>query len=838
MNAMTRAKVAGIAALTMAIAGCGSSSGATAAANAGGAGGAGGVGGSAGSPKTSTAPCADPAFVGKPFGLRCGFMVDESGRPTFLRGVNARVKGVFDVTFDDGRLPLEPIPAFTADDAAAMRDFGFDALRLPINWSGIQPTSFDSYDEAYLGRVQATIDAARSAGVRVLLDLHQDAWSKEFGEDGAPRWALYPPPGPMDLLGGPLNDLGARRMSQIVENQFSTFFSAGPIGPKVRNEFIAMAATVAKRWANDDAVIGLEIFNEPLADSNGLLLLYGPAYAAVRPVMPQKLFVFEPSSTRNFFDKAPLGAGAIGPGTLYAPHTYKLAFDGAGSNDAGRMTMTKDTVRPQVMNAVDEAQSWGAGLMITEYGYAPTGIRSDEYLTWQSELHEEAMASSFFWLWKEESQGSWGCFDGSDEATWTPRPAMQKVLARVRPSAVSGWPKAYAFDRAKGAFTLTFTSDPTIDAPTLVAIAKVLGAPTAVTCDGATVTATPDAHGTLSLDCGRGDGKEHTIAVSVAPLPLAHRLDAHRHGGRRVGDGARDLDRDLDPRLGRIPRRRLLDAQHRRPRRRHLGMEPHGGRGSGPASGRQVDARHHADRRDDRPPERLCRDRLPGGEEQRHHALVGVAKPEDDRHAFDGDQRSRVERPTPHVADVARVGLDPRVDDLEACARLRPHPPDRRRRRPVRPGPTHDPQRGLPAHAVERERPFGRPAQRDVLDRRSRLPPHRELRAALGLANELGRIFFGDLGRRRLGREGRRDRADREPVNRHGPAREHEPLGLTRLRERQPGRGHDEGAEPRRQAAHHRVSRYATSARRWSRVSCVEWPIEWSPASSICSSVA
>src|SRR6478735_10346972 len=65
---------------------------------------------------------------------------DEQGRIAVLRGVNARVEGVFDVTFSDGRIPLEPIPALEAADCRRMRELGIDLWRLPINWSGIEPT--------------------------------------------------------------------------------------------------------------------------------------------------------------------------------------------------------------------------------------------------------------------------------------------------------------------------------------------------------------------------------------------------------------------------------------------------------------------------------------------------------------------------------------------------------------------------------------------------------------------------------------------------------------------------------------------------------------------------
>ena len=76
------------------------------------------------------------ALDGRRLRVADGKLVDGHGREITLRGVNARVAGIFDVTFDDGRLPLEPIPTFDAGDADRMRDLGFDLLRLAINWSG------------------------------------------------------------------------------------------------------------------------------------------------------------------------------------------------------------------------------------------------------------------------------------------------------------------------------------------------------------------------------------------------------------------------------------------------------------------------------------------------------------------------------------------------------------------------------------------------------------------------------------------------------------------------------------------------------------------------------
>ncbi len=60
----------------------------------------------------SMGACTSPAFSGA-LGVKCNQLVDSEGRDVLLHGVNARVEGLFDVTFTDGRLPLQTIPVFT-----------------------------------------------------------------------------------------------------------------------------------------------------------------------------------------------------------------------------------------------------------------------------------------------------------------------------------------------------------------------------------------------------------------------------------------------------------------------------------------------------------------------------------------------------------------------------------------------------------------------------------------------------------------------------------------------------------------------------------------------------
>ncbi|MCC6648230.1 MAG: cellulase family glycosylhydrolase [Polyangiaceae bacterium] len=469
-------------------------------------------------PVVTTAPCADPPSAGRPLGVRCGHLVDERGRVVVLRGVNARVEGLFDVTFSDGRAPLEPIPPFTGADAAAMRDWGFDSLRLPINWSAIEPTETGGFDEGYLDRVAAVVDAAAAAGLLVLIDLHQDAYSKEFGEDGAPLWAIVPAPRPEELLGGPLHDLDARRRSTPVLAAFNTFFGASADGERLRGRFVAMASHVARRFSGHPAVMGVEIFNEPLGSMEALRRFYDLAYPALRQAAPDKVFVFEPDSLlRNNADSWSLPDTPLGPMAAYAPHYYKFAFT---ATEAVRQAMTKDKLALQIESARDEADAWGAALFATEWGYDPRGTRAAEYFTWQSELHEQTFSSTAFWLWKEQSQGSWGCFD-YDAATgaFSPRDDVRRWLARARAKAVAGWPTAQSFDRASGVYSLTFTADPTMTGPTVIAVAPALGAPLELTCDGVAVAVAQAENGDVELACGHGTSSAHTITMRLAPLP-------------------------------------------------------------------------------------------------------------------------------------------------------------------------------------------------------------------------------------------------------------------------------------------------------------------------------
>jgi len=440
-----------------------------------------------------------------------GRLVDQRRREVTLRGVNARVQGVFDVTFDDGRLPLEDIPTLDADDVDRMRDLGFDLLRLPVNWSGLEPVQ-GQYSTDYLDRIGAVVDLCAARDILVLIDFHQDAFSKEIGQDGAPRWVLdlLLGPGNYPYVGGPLTDLAARRFAPATIDAFRRF-DADEQG--VHDLLGRAIAVVAKRMRRSRAVVGYEIMNEPLAtpDAAGekqLRALHERVTQAIRRVDRRHLIVFEPNTLRNFTNQSPLPATPFPDArAMYAPHIYTYVFDG--------QTFTGDTtaLAGSMQAAAQEAAAWGAALFVGEYGIDPSHPLANTWITASLDLQDQLRAHSTFWLWEEISSGRWGLFDGESSEPGGERLTRTTALSRPYARAVPGRVAEHTVDAATSALHLRWQAGGRGPVEVYVPARRFPNGAT-IACDGTPVEVTPDATSHVArFRCGGRTG-EHTVDVT------------------------------------------------------------------------------------------------------------------------------------------------------------------------------------------------------------------------------------------------------------------------------------------------------------------------------------
>jgi endoglycosylceramidase len=336
----------------------------------------------------------------------------------------------------------------------------------------------------------------------VLIDIHQDDYSKFIGNDGAPLWAIQPPP--TQITDGPASP---NPLSQEVVSAYGTFFGDPNVGAYLRTRFATMAAELAARFADDPAVIAFETYNEPLATDAQLLAFNQQVIAAIRAAAPNKLVFYEPSATFDEIGEASLGNGSLGAGTAYSPHVYTLAF-----TDPDTSGVTENTYAPANYNALEEAQSWQAPLVITEFGYPPASVNFVDWALWQGQLQDQVLASSFFWDWKD--WGTWGFFDFDDAGTPTERAYVVAAMTRPRLEAAAGQLTSVSYDPTLQALSVTFNGSAAVTAPNVVSIGAGATVPAAqwmATCDGKSV-ATGGAD-PLSIPCAGPGG--HLLVVSA-----------------------------------------------------------------------------------------------------------------------------------------------------------------------------------------------------------------------------------------------------------------------------------------------------------------------------------
>jgi endoglycosylceramidase len=371
-----------------------------------------------------------PALHARPDPDAGGWIADAHGREVRLRGVNVNAHVEY-WQQDPSRFTTYPFPEA---DAAEIASYGWNAVRLLLSWSRVEPAP-GVYDDAYLDAIEDAVLALERHGVYAIVDLHQDAWdatlaaredeacrpgeSPAFGWDGAPAWATFD--GGRRRCTPPLG----REFSPAVIAAFQAFWDDAPdaAGVGIRTRYGAMLAHVATRLSRHDAVAGYDVMNEPNAyvlfpgHFDALADLYADAFAAIRAAEdgaghPHRMIFFEPSiawgqlpSEMPFF----ANDGQV----VFAPHLYQGGLDSTPLDPA------------PFERARDEANRLygGAPVLSGEWGGDPRRAADpgDDYFLLHQELQDAYGISATLWTWREacgdpHKAGDWRA--GNDPYVW------------------------------------------------------------------------------------------------------------------------------------------------------------------------------------------------------------------------------------------------------------------------------------------------------------------------------------------------------------------------------------------------------------------------------------
>lgn len=550
------------------------------------------------------------------------FLVDAQGRRLEFHGVNLVAKCGAD-TFDSsapgspclpgGNSPnpgyaltpdaRDPGRRFTAQDAATLAGLGFSVVRLGIIWAALEPgpagahaddptycsahlpgTPFpslgaaDPYSQAtvdaYLKRVDTLVSLLARVHIRVLLDMHQDAWGRPFANpagatpwmaEGAPAWATCTSAAP---FGRPAAWQSAY-LDPAVNAAFEHFW-ANDVSVDLQGQYIRVLTAVARHFAGNRDVLGYELFNEPSGPlelnpvefDRQLQCFYagtryaplscaaavGPSQASAAGSIPAMLAA---DAHHLVFYEAPVLTDFGSPETvgIAEPLPFDrlaLSFhDYGGSPGSGSFSCTQPTCSGQERQtmslfATERAatrtnQAGGPAWLLSEYGAEPY-VPDIANVAAQADRN---LLSWTYWAGFQLHDPTGGPDEGLlAERSRRPDPSRTAILARAYPLATAGVPTRQSFDPASGLFELAYRVDPAVRAPTVIVVPTAYHYPYGYTVKvrGARVTSRPGA-ALLMLINAKG---ATTVSVTARARPAPARSPRPRPGpgARRPGAGA------------------------------------------------------------------------------------------------------------------------------------------------------------------------------------------------------------------------------------------------------------------------------------------------------------
>lgn len=339
---------------------------------------------------------------------------------------------------------------FTAQDAAFLQSEGFNAARIGMAWSAVEPKP-GAYDDAYIKKFVAFEHLLASYGIRALVDFHQDLWSSQ----NMPTWAT----------------LG----SSFTED-FQHFWDndRASDGMGIQTHYIKMWQHVAGFFLGDPNVIAFDPFNEPQPgyksgcgpftqcpqfDSGALSAFYAAVTGAIRKVDKQHVILIEPLANNNL--TAPTMTLPKDPRVGTTFHEYCNITQTATSNGP------QDSLcQPIDQQGIDTQTSYArkTNNVPTLVGEFSSNDANDDNAT-MVDLMGSRFLSWTMWMYYTASTDpantpGQGLLinDAKPGSEANAKQAKLDAVAVPYATAIAGTPQSSSFDRGSHAYRLTYST--------------------------------------------------------------------------------------------------------------------------------------------------------------------------------------------------------------------------------------------------------------------------------------------------------------------------------------------------------------------------------------------
>lgn len=367
------------------------------------------------------------------------WLVDPQGRVVMIRGGN-----VIELVGDG---PQAEHGVWNPDTPRRLAQAGFNGVRLAVFMSRLAPEP-GRIDKAYLDAVAATIAAYRANGIITLLDFHQDEYGPDVGVRGMPGW--------MTLAGGLQPDRTLKFPNgyfrdRAVQAAFDNFWADRPVstGEGVQEAYIEIVAEAATRFADDPAVFGIDLMNEPATGTP--CSLPDPRWTGCAEL--------ETKDLAPFYTKAGRAVSAVAPNTILFVEPFMLqgamgvpidtpmpGIDqrGLSYHDYGPFRPVRERVSAA---ALAVASTKSAAILNTEW----SNSNDPDEITGQAGDFDAHLVPWLAWArGRFEALVDAGASGPSRPDEPKDRELVLRAYARPYPAATAGTPLAFSFDADAG----------------------------------------------------------------------------------------------------------------------------------------------------------------------------------------------------------------------------------------------------------------------------------------------------------------------------------------------------------------------------------------------------
>ncbi len=378
-----------------------------------------------------------------PLSVRGGRIVDAAGRQVTLHGVNYSGRHKQPPhTIGEGPEAFEPLAAL-----------GMNVIRLVMVWEAIEPEP-GQIDDAYLDRLANLAGWAADAGLHVIVDMHQDIYSRTFGGSGAPAWTIPERIRPSEPVEPELTWFARYANHEGVRTCLGRFWRNED---ELQDHFVDAWGAVADRLGGVDGVIGFEPYNEPFPgdidfgafELEYLTPFYDRVVAKVRAAAPSWIAFLEGSvlisEQGTGLDLSKVDNAA------YIPHFYDKMV---------HLTQTyggDDAEMQRVLTTyVNDTARMGVPWLLGEYGVRPDASGAVAYLRDQQRALSARGVGGTCWHYNPTEQ-DWNLEHLSFVTSGRGETPLVDVLCRPYPKLVAGTVDSWDFDDDTKRFEMKLT---------------------------------------------------------------------------------------------------------------------------------------------------------------------------------------------------------------------------------------------------------------------------------------------------------------------------------------------------------------------------------------------